>query len=394
MLEILALILTGVLVGVFTGLTPGIHPNTVIFALLPLYFVLDFSFAIYASFVSGVSLSHTFHDFIPSIFLGVPEPDSALTAIPGQRMALQGRGLQAFQYTVYGGLYSMLTALLLAYPLFLTLEAIYNFFEPVMHYCLFFVTLFVVFKSDSRFNAALVALLSGLLGLVSFSSPVNQQYVLTPIFAGMFAFPSIFNALSEGVEIPEQMELPTSRKIYFLGGITGFVSSLPITVFPGLSNSISTTFLMPLVDKKEKFIASMGAVNTSDIFLSFLTLMAIERARSGASVALQTTGNSDMVFFVLGASIFAAGISAPLALKTVRLFLGSFLMDNQKILSYSVMAALLAATIGLTGAFGFLIFLTSSAIGFLASITDERHSCMTVLLFPAISFFMKIGIFM
>ncbi|MFQ3274968.1 MAG: putative membrane protein [Candidatus Nanohaloarchaea archaeon] len=394
MLEILALILLGVLVGVFTGLTPGIHPNTVIFALMPFYFAFDINFGFYASFISGVSLSHTFHDFIPSIFLGVPEPESALAALPGQKMALRGRGLQAFDYTVYGGIYSMITALLLSYPVYLVMEKVYSFFQPVMEYCLLFIVLFIVFKSDNWLNSMVVAILSGLLGVLSFSSPVNQQYVLTPIFAGLFAFPSIFNALKEGTEIPDQAALPLSGKVYWSGGLTGFLASLPITVFPGLSNSISTTFLMPLMERKESFLSATGAVNTSDIFLSFLALMAMERARSGASVALQTTGNSGMVLFVLGASIFAASISAPLSLFTARRFLGSRLMDNQRILSYGVMGILLASVLYLTAAFGFLIFLTASFIGFLASITDERHACMMVLLFPALQFFAGSGIFM
>ncbi|MFT4892248.1 MAG: putative membrane protein [Candidatus Nanohaloarchaea archaeon] len=395
MLEIIFLIFLGVLVGVFTGLTPGIHPNTVIFALMPFYFAFDIGFSFYASFISGVSLSHTFHDFIPSIFLGVPEPESALAALPGQKLALEGRGLQAFDYTVYGGVYSMVTALVLSYPVYMVMESVYSFFQPFMEYCLLFILLFIIFKSNKWRNSLTVSVLSGLLGVLSFSSPVNQQYVLTPIFAGLFAFPSVFNALNEGAEIPDQTDMSLSRKVYWSGGVTGFLASLPITVFPGLSNSISTTFLMPLVEKKkESFLSATGSVNTSDIFLSFLALMAMERARSGASVALQTTGNSGMVIFVLGASILAASFSAPLSLFTARRFLDSWLMDNQRFLSYGVMLVLVLSVLYLTGGFGFLIFLTACFIGFIASMTDERHAAMTVLLFPALRFFAGSGIFM
>jgi putative membrane protein len=394
MLEIVFLIFLGVLTGVFTGLTPGIHPNTVIFALMPFYFAFNLDFGFYASFISGVSLSHTFHDFIPSIFLGVPEPESALAALPGQELALEGRGLQAFDYTVYGGIYSMITALVLSYPVYLVMESVYSFFQPFMEYCLLFIVFFIVFKSDKWLNSLTVSVLSGALGILSFSSPVNQQYVLTPIFAGLFAFPSVYNALNEGAEIPDQQGLPLTGKIYWSGGLTGFLASLPITVFPGLSNSISTTFLMPLVDKKESFLSATGAVNTSDIFLSFLALMAMERARSGASVALQTTGNSDMVLFVLGTSVLSAAFSAPLSLFTVRAFLDSKLMERQRALSYAVMLILVLSVVYLTGLFGVLIFLTSSAIGFLGSMTGERHSCMAVLLFPAVKFFAGSGIFM
>lgn len=394
MLEIVFLVILGIFAGVFTGLTPGIHPNTVIFAFLPFYFALNFDFVIYASFISGMSLSHTFHDFIPSIFLGVPEPDSALTALPGQDMALEGRGVEAFVYTVYGGLYSMLAGVVLAYPLYILIEEAYRAFEPVMPYCLLFVLLFIVFKSENWLNSGTVTALSGALGVLSFSVPVNQQYVLTPIFGGMFALPSVFNALREGEKLPEQSFSTVPDLDHWKGGFLGFVSSIPITLFPGLTNTVSTTFLMPLIENRKSFISAMGAVNTSDIFLSFLTLIAMEKARSGASVAIQVTGNTDLVVFVLGCSLLSAALSAPLSFHTVRLFLGSVLIENQAKLSVAVIAVLICTIVYLTGFLGLLIFAVGSAIGFFASINNERHSCMAVLLVPAILFFTGSGIFM
>jgi putative membrane protein len=392
MLEILIIILLGVIAGVFTGLTPGIHPNTVIFTSMPLYFGFGLDFWIYASFISGISVSHTFHDFIPSIFLGVPDPASALSALPGQKMALQGRGLEAFNYTVYGGIYAMLSAVVFSAILYFALPKLYSFLEPYMAYILLFIALLIVFKSDSELNAAVVAALSGALGFLSFAAPVNQQYVLTPIFGGLFAFPSLLQALNAGDKIPEQFP-PDIDRGYRSGGFLGFLASVPIIVFPGLSSSVATTFLMPLLNSRNHFLSAVGGVNTSDIFLSFLTLMAMERARSGASVAIQTTGNSDALIFVIGASIFAIALSVPVAFFSARLFLKSGLIRNQEAVSVFISLLLLFTTFYLTGFLGVLIFFTASAIGCFAAVNSERHSCMAVLLLPSITFFTS-GIFM
>jgi len=112
MIEYIVIILLGVLSGVFTGLIPGIHPNTVIFGSMPLYFYLDIEFLSYLSFIAGLSVSHTFHDFfLPAIFLSAPEADAALSSIPGTQMAAEGRGIEAFYYTVGGGVFSVIVCI-------------------------------------------------------------------------------------------------------------------------------------------------------------------------------------------------------------------------------------------------------------------------------------------
>lgn len=92
MVEIILIIILGVLTGVFTGLTPVIHPNIVIFGSLPFYFSLDIGFVPYMVFISGLSVAHTFHDFLPAIFLGAPETEAALSTVFGTEIASRGKG--------------------------------------------------------------------------------------------------------------------------------------------------------------------------------------------------------------------------------------------------------------------------------------------------------------
>ncbi|MFB6208897.1 MAG: tripartite tricarboxylate transporter permease [Candidatus Nanohaloarchaea archaeon] len=390
MLEIVITIMLGVFTGIITGLTPGLHPNTVIFSSIPFYFNSKLSFSIYASFISGISVSHTFHDFIPSIFLGVPEPDSALAALPGQKMAMRGRGREGFVFTVYGGLYAMLTAFPASVLFYFFLEDFYKLLESQMHLLLLFFLAVIVFNSESIFDSVLTASLSASLGLIAFQAPVNQQYVLIPIFGGMFAFPSVWNALKQGRKVPEQNFI-FGGDGYRRGGFLGFLASVPVALLPGTSNSVSTAFLWPLVDSRKKFLSAVGGANTSDIFLSFLTLMLLGRARSGASVAVQTLGKTDAALMVVGASIFAVGLSAPVSILTLRAFLGSGFHSYQELLALVALLTVVVFSFYLTGFAGLLIFAVASAVGFFAAFTGNRHSCMSVLLVPAILFFSPQG---
>ncbi|MFB6199517.1 MAG: tripartite tricarboxylate transporter permease [Candidatus Nanohaloarchaea archaeon] len=395
MLEYLIIITLGVIAGVFTGLIPGIHPNTVIFGSLPFYFSSGIDSLVFLSFLSGLSVSHTFHDFLPAIFIGAPEAESALSTLPGKQMAERGRGLEAFRYTATGGLFSVLVLVAVSPLLFLFLKPVYSIASQAMGLIVLFFLVFIFFSSRNRFYSALIILFSGLTGLISFDMAVNGQFVMVPIFTGLFAVPELY-ASYRGEKIPEQYETSINRKKAFKGGFTGFLAGLLAGTVPGIGGAVSTSFLAPLIDSsKRRFLAAMGAVNTSDIITSFIVLAVLAEARSGASVALHSimAVNYRISAFLIGASLFSVGASFLLAFKVSRLVVK--LLDRVDFSSICVLAflAILGTVFGLTGFQGLLILATSSSIGFIASLTGERKSCMAVLLVPVLLYFVGSGIF-
>lgn len=123
--------LLGTAAGVATGLTPGLHVNTVaafILAFQGLFLALAGSlFAgasptspdlilLVAALVVGMVIAHTFLDYVPSIFLGAPEAETALSVLPGHRMLLQGRAVEAIRLSARGSLIATFLALLLVLP--------------------------------------------------------------------------------------------------------------------------------------------------------------------------------------------------------------------------------------------------------------------------------------
>ena len=100
--DIIAAVLVGCCAGIITGLIPGIHINLVSLLLVSVsgYFLGFTSPIVLGVFIISMSVTHTFLDTLPSIFLGAPDADTALAVLPGHRLLLEGRGYEAVKLTV------------------------------------------------------------------------------------------------------------------------------------------------------------------------------------------------------------------------------------------------------------------------------------------------------
>ena len=389
MIEPVLAVSLGVAAGIFTGLIPGVHPNTVVFTTIPFYFIYRPEFSLFMAFISGLSISHTLHDFLPALFLKAPEAESALSSLPGIEMVQEGLGRKAFVLTVIGGLSSSTIFVIVLPVLFLVLEAVYPVLNQFMEFILIFFLLFIIFESRSIFNAALIASLSGLLGLSVLSGP-QQQFILLPVFSGLFAVPAVSYSIFRDFEIPEQEDRFQISSSRIKEGFAGFGSGLIAGVIPGIGAAVSTTFLTPFMDSdREGFLTGLGGVNTSDILISFLALYLIGRPRSGSSVALQMISEVRIpeVFFLIGCSLLGAGLSGILSLKVLDLFLELVEKVNFRFLGFSVLGLIFSIVFFTTGVYGIVVLLTSGFIGFISLLTECRASCMAVLIIPALTYF-------
>jgi TctA family transporter len=135
MIVVLVAIIGGLL-GSSCALVPGFHSNALALVLLVLLGPLSYALSCLASFfccdISGTMLfaallvaaatSHSFVDFVPSIFLGVPDEDTVLSMLPAHRLLKSGKGMDAIRYAALGSLSGALMAILLAVPLLLLLR--------------------------------------------------------------------------------------------------------------------------------------------------------------------------------------------------------------------------------------------------------------------------------
>ena len=138
-IELAFALILGILAGTFTGLAPGIHINLIASLLLLSQsspspdLVLPF-----VIFIIAMSITHTFIDFIPSIFLGAPEEDTFLSLLPGHELFLEGRAQEAVVLTLYCAL-AAIPIVLITIPLYLLfLPSIYASFKFLLPFLLIF----------------------------------------------------------------------------------------------------------------------------------------------------------------------------------------------------------------------------------------------------------------
>lgn len=150
--------LIGVIAGIATGLIPGLHVNNVALASIALQgslislamFLfgwanpsLEEMLLIVSTLIIGNVVTHTFLDFIPSVFLGAPEGDTALSVLPGHRMLLKGLGYEAVKLSAFGSLMSVFLALCMIIPLRLVMGSPIFAYEKLQS-VIFFILLIVV----------------------------------------------------------------------------------------------------------------------------------------------------------------------------------------------------------------------------------------------------------
>jgi TctA family transporter len=117
--------------GIITGLIPGVHVNNVALMVLALQATLialalaligawnpsTFELAIIISaLIVGCLGTRTFLDIIPSVYLGAPDADTALSVLPGHKLMLAGRGYEAIKCSALGSFGSVLVALVALIP--------------------------------------------------------------------------------------------------------------------------------------------------------------------------------------------------------------------------------------------------------------------------------------
>ncbi len=295
-LLLIAFTLGGTALGIFTGLTPGIHTNNIALFALTLYFIgVD---AVYlASMVVAAMISHTFLDFIPSTFLGAPEEDTSLSVLPMHRLLLRGEGYRAVYLSAIGSILAVAFSL----PVIPLLQIFFSIFtyddiKPYIPVVLIAIILYMLYLESRKsikkmLIASYVFLLSGIFGIIIFNLPQNYNFVpvdisaglLFPLFTGLFGMPILL--LSQKTVIPKQRieDVKVGKDDYkasFFGSLSGSLVGFLPGVTSGIAGVISRVFYKE--EMNEKFIVSLGSVNTANAIFNLAALFIILHPRSGA----------------------------------------------------------------------------------------------------------------
>jgi putative membrane protein len=384
-------LLLGVLIGAITGIFPGIHINLVgaflvslsasfLSGIPPVYFIV---------FISALAITHTFMDFIPSIFLGCPDADTSLSILPGHEMLKKGEGYEAIMGTAYGGLASIFLLITFAFPLSILVSKVYPLIQKGIPYILILVCILTIFSETKKYKAFIVLALTGILGICVLNLDLREP--LLPLLSGLFGSSMLIISINQNTKIPLQNLKFKKLKIKKLKKpLLGALISSPLCGFlPGLGGGQAAVIgsQVTKIDEKD-FLILLGAVNVLVMGFSFVSLYSISKARTGAAVAIQSllgTMNTNFLILILCVCLVSGIISFFLVKFLSVIFLNIMEKVNYKKLSIWIILLLCSLILLISGILGFVVFVISTATGiYCISMNVRKTQMMGCLLIPTI----------
>lgn len=394
MIQIILAILLGTLAGIFSGLIPGIHINLISIFTLTLISTYAFKPNITIIFLISMAITHTFLDFIPSIYLGAPTEDTFLSTLPGHSLLLKGQGHNAVKLTIIGGTIAILSLTIITPTFIYLIPKIYPLLQQMMGILLIWIVIFLISsESESKIKATVIFILSGLLSLATLNSGVQEP--LLPLLTGLFATSTLIQSIQEKTILPKQ--IPSKLKLKKSEIIkptlaTIFISPI-CSLFPGLGSSQAAIISSQILRKttREQFLILLGSINTLVMSTSFLTLILFQKSRTGTAFSISqiTTLTLENLPIILTTIIFSTLISIPLALAISKTISKNIHKIPYTKISLSVLILLIMINAIISGLLGILILITATSLGLTCiNFKIRRSFLMGSILIPTIIFYL------
>ncbi|QCS42843.1 tripartite tricarboxylate transporter permease [Natrinema versiforme] len=393
-LQLLAWVLAGSLLGGCSGLVPGLHANNFAFLLAgaapsvpgpPL-------FVGCAMLAAGVV--HTFLNAVPAMALGVPDAEMAITALPGHRLVLEGRGSEAIRLSALGSILAVLAAVPLAVPVTRAVTAAYPTIRAHLSLVLAMVAVALVASEPTwrgRFGGLCsFALATGLGALtldLSVDAPLEAGGTLAPLFAGLFGAPVLIDAI-RGSGIPPQdgEEVTTSRRFVGTTAVAGALAGAVVGYIPGISAAIAAVAVLAVVPdgaSDRGYIVATSGVDTANTIFALFALVALGQPRTGVLVAFEETAAPLELPILLAGVVLAGLLGFALVIVVGDAYLELVGRLTYWKISAAVLALLLVLSYLFTGPLGVAIFAAATAIGLVpVRLRCRRVHLMGVLIGP------------
>jgi len=394
--QIFIALLLGIIVGTLTGIFPGIHINLVatLLFITSAFFLQFTSPIVLAVFIISMAIMHTFTDFVPSIFLGAPNEDTALSVLPGHRLLLEGNGYAAVKLTTVGCFFGVLIALAIS-PFFIAvMPFIYPWLVKIMAFLLIAIVLILIIREEKKMWAIIIFIISGVLGLATLNFMAIKQ-PLFPLFSGLFGTSLLAMSFLQNVKIPKQkirdIKVEKKEMTKILG--LSILSSSLVSFLPGVGSAQAAVISSAIKKIDEKiFLVLVGAVNTIVMCLSFVALFAIQKPRSGVAVFVGKFlpyFNEQQLWLLLLVTLIVASVAVFVTLLFARFFAQGIMKINYKWLCFAIMILLLVLTPIISGWLGLIIVAAGTAMGIITSLIGiKKIHMMGSLLLPVILYYL------
>ena len=376
--------LIGCTMGLFSGLVPGIHVNTLATILLislpPLQETLsgiissEYVPVAICSTIMSASVVHSYVDFVPSVYIGAPDAEDAISVLPGHRLLLAGEGMRAVRAAAIGSLIGCSSAVLLAIPL----QAVMSMggsdlLNGMTKSVLIFVSgilLLNEWRKGHAFYGTAAFVLSGILGYAVMELPIPCT--------GLLGEGTLLMPMLTGGRIPAQKDAGKDP-VGVIPGLKGVIMGTIAGWFPGITSTVGATVSATLMPDRtpERFISTVASIGTVTTVLSLVTLSVTGGGRSGTVIVIGTIlgdsirgfASEPLVMMLVSAAI-ASLVGYHLTIMSGRA-MTSFLerMDMTRI-NKLVIAFLVGMTTLSTGFWGLVVLGVALAIGFIPVSND------------------------
>lgn len=404
--------------GTFTGLVPGIHVNTLALMLMafsgPLTDIIS-SFApaelaplLLSTCVLSAAVVHSATDFVPSVFLGVPDPDSVLNVLPGHRLLLDGKGMTAVRCAAIGSIVGAAASLVLAIPMhWLLSSGLGGYLDSItVGFLIAVLVLMVVTEKGSRRAAVLIVPASGALGLVCMTGMVpmesllgGEPEIMLPLLSGLFGVPSMLLP-ADGGRIPAQTDTDT-RPVGVLPGLKGVVTGSVTGWFPGVTSNTGASLAGCIFGEEDEkgFISMVSSIGTASTMFTFVTFCVNGNERSGTMTVIggllggsAVAPGTDAFAVMMFAMAVSSAIAYPVTIRAGKLMCGLVERVDIRRLNACVLAFMTALTIAFTGYWGLVVLLAGGLLGMVPVLAGCGRTHLTgCLIVPVLLF--KLGLF-
>ncbi|OQA32091.1 MAG: Tripartite tricarboxylate transporter TctA family protein [archaeon ADurb.Bin336] len=380
--------LLGVIAGIIAGLVPGLHSNniTIILATTP-FFGMEIT-----SFILSMCITQSFVEFIPSTILGIPSENTFESILPAHKMVLEGKGLEAINYTVLGGIIAVIIGTLLTHPFFLFLEQNQTQLTKITPLVLS-IALIIFIKEGKTFKQKIgiifVIIAAGCQGILF-------QNQLFPLITGYFGMAGLILSINETKKIPlqEKGEIVINFETIKYG-LLGTIGGTITAIMPGIGSNTAGGIINTLkkIPSPKNYLTLLGSINASNFFFSFATLLALSKARNGAMLTIQEKifyGEKTLLFGTI-IMLLSAAIGGIATILLAKKFVKIINTKTEQKLNKMCIIFIIILVLAMNGTLGIITLIFSTALGiYTIKKGYKRSTLMSSLIIPTILFYLFI----
>ncbi len=408
----------GAAIGTVSGIIPGIHVNTLAAIMLASYPLLQNIFSSFvpeayipvmlACCILSASVVHSSVDFVPSVFIGVPDVDSVLNVLPGHRMLLDGEGMTAVRCAAIGSIVGAFTSIIMAVPMYYLLSnGLGNYLDSITIGFLFIVLALMILKENGmkKLVAILILTISGLWGLFCMQYPIPldnllgmEPEIMLPLLSGLFGIPALITSNENG-DVPPQ----TDDETYPVGpvpGLKGVITGSVTGWFPGVTSTTGASLANVIFGKEDirGFISMISSIGTAATMFAFVTYAVSGKTRTGTMIAIDNmignvsvTPNGELFWIMMIAMAIASVFAYFITIGSGKVICRFISEINVTRLNKCILVLIISITFVMTGYWGLVILALSTLIGMIPVMTGTNRAHLTgCLIIPVLIF--KIGL--